>query len=120
MNFNKALFSLILLSPAVEAGGQIADNVQTAMDSPYRIEQDFEKDKTRHPGEVLTFMGIKSGMTVLDLFSGGGYYTTLMSVIVGEEGAVTAHNNAAYIPFAGEEMKQESVSIAKGGIVATA
>ena len=41
-------------------------------------------------------------MTVLDLFSGGGYYTEIVSRIVGEDGKVVAHNNEAYLAFARE------------------
>ena len=106
MSCSQALLSLFLLTPCPQGGGQAADPVQQAMKSPYRIEQDFEKDKTRRPAEVLAFIGIEPGMQVLDLFSGGGYYTTLISAIVGEEGGVTAHNNEAYIPYAGDEIKQ--------------
>jgi len=106
MRFTPALLMFLFLSSAVEAGGVNTDYVFEAMNSPYRIDQDFERDKTRQPAEVLTFIGIEPGMTVLDLFSGGGYYTTLISAIVGEEGSVTAHNNAAYLPYAGEELAQ--------------
>lgn len=106
MNCTQALLSLFMLTPCSDDGGLAADHVRQAMESPYRIEQDFERDKTRRPDEVLTFVGIQPGMTVLDLFSGGGYYTTLISAIVGEKGSVTAHNNAAYIPYAGEEIQQ--------------
>jgi predicted methyltransferase len=108
MKITYALFSLLLLSPVVSVAGDAPDYVLQAIDSPNRIDQDFERDKTRRPGEVLTFIGIEPGMTVLDLFSGGGYYTTLISAIVGEDGSVTAHNNQAYLPYAGEELAQRA------------
>ena len=38
-------------------------------------------------------------MTVLDMFSGGGYYTEMLSNIVGTEGKVVAHSNKAYAEF---------------------
>ena len=41
-------------------------------------------------------------MTVLDLFSGGGYYTEMLNSVVGKNGKVIAHTNEAYIPFSGE------------------
>ncbi|MDX1554691.1 MAG: methyltransferase domain-containing protein [Xanthomonadales bacterium] len=106
----RALLCLLIAAGAAHrshAGDfPVSEVVEKAMQSPYRIEEDFERDKTRHPGEVLTFVGIEPGMTVLDLFSGGGYYTTLISGIVGDDGAVTAHNNAAYLPYAGEELEK--------------
>jgi predicted methyltransferase len=57
----------------------------------------------RKPAEVLEFFGVQPGMDVLDMFSGGGYYTEILSRVVGPEGNVTAHNNQAYAQFVGEE-----------------
>ena len=37
------------------------------------------------------------------MFSGGGYYTELLSYAVGNEGRVVAHTNSAYAQFVGEE-----------------
>ena len=42
-------------------------------------------------GEVLAFFKIGPGMTVLDLFSGGGYYAEILSGVVGEDGSVLEH-----------------------------
>jgi predicted methyltransferase len=42
-------------------------------------------------------------MTVLDMFSGGGYYTEILSRLVGSEGSVVAHTNSAYANFVGDE-----------------
>ena len=116
MKLIPALSILLLTSPlpgsSDESPADMPEYIAEAMNSPYRIEQDHERDATRKPAEVLTFIGIEPGMTVLDLFSGGGYYTTLISAIVGEDGSVTAHNNAAYLPYAGEELAQrEAVGI---------
>lgn len=65
---------------------------------------DFERDEGRKPGSVLEFFGIAPGMTVLDMFSGGGYYAELLSYLVGPEGRVVAHTNEAYARFVGDEM----------------
>ena len=42
-------------------------------------------------------------MTVLDLFSGGGYYTEMLSYVVGDAGTVVAHTNSPYASFVGDE-----------------
>ena len=102
----RTLFVILLAQSAAAVGDGSANYIQAAVESPLRIEQDFDRDKTRHPAEVLAFVGIQPGMAVLDLFSGGGYYTILISAIVGPQGSVTAHNNAAYLPYAGEELEQ--------------
>ncbi len=74
-----------------------------ALSHTARSEKDRERDALRKPGEVMQFFGIEPGMTVLDLFSGGGYYSELLSYVVGPEGSVTAHTNAAYMGFTGDE-----------------
>jgi predicted methyltransferase len=43
---------------------------------------------------------------VLDLYSGGGYWTELLSTIVGPMGRVVAHNNSSYLNGAAEELSQ--------------
>jgi predicted methyltransferase len=68
-----------------------------------RTEADRARDAGRKPDEVLAFFGIEPGMTVLDMFSGGGYYTEILSRVVGPEGRVLAHTNNAYAQFVGEE-----------------
>jgi predicted methyltransferase len=73
--------------------------------SPDRVETDRLIDPLRRPDLVLEFFEIKPGMTVLDLFSGGGYYTEIVSRTVGIDGKVIAHNNGAYLEFAKDDLK---------------
>jgi len=68
-----------------------------------RSAADKERDSGRNPAEVLEFFEIGPGMDVLDMFSGGGYYTEILSRVVGSEGTVFAHSNQAYASFVGEE-----------------
>lgn len=74
-----------------------------AVANPDRLEGDYERDAGRKPEQVLELFGFGQGMTVLDMFSGGGYYSELISHVVGPEGAVIAHSNKAYLNFVGEE-----------------
>jgi len=78
--------------------------IAEALANPARPESDRMKDPLRKPDQVLSFFEIKPGMTVLDLFSGGGYYTEILSGVVGPDGEVVAHNNDAYVNFAAEEL----------------
>ena len=101
MDCAQAIFTLFLLAPCDDASGASIDlAIAAALASPDRIEKDHQNDPYRRPDLVLSFFEIKPGMTVLDLFSGGGYYTEIVSRIVGEEGKVVAHNNEAYLAFA--------------------
>jgi len=47
----------------------------------------------------LDFLGIESGMTVLDLNAAGGYYTFILSKAVGETGTVYAQNTERGLRF---------------------
>jgi predicted methyltransferase len=76
---------------------------ETAVASPGRTDADRERDAGRKPAQVLEFFGIAPGMAVLDMFSGGGYYTEMLSHVVGPEGKVVAHTNSAYAGFVGDE-----------------
>ena len=99
--------SLLFLTPcanALEAG--INPAVAAAVVNPNRPAEDVIKDTNRKPDKVLSFLGIQPGMTVLDLFSGGGYYTEILNYLVGPEGTVIAHTNEAYIPFSGESYQR--------------
>jgi len=106
MSCSAVMFSLFLLSPCGSGGGNdIGEAVENAVSNPQRPAVDVARDANRKPAQVLSFFNIKPGMTVLDLFSGNGYYTEMLSSIVGENGRVIAHTNEAYIPFSGELYK---------------
>lgn len=68
-----------------------------------RSDADRARDEGRKPAQVLEFFGIHPGMKVLDLYSGGGYYTEILSRVVGPTGKVVAHTNSAYAQFVGDE-----------------
>lgn len=58
--------------------------------APDRTAKDREADARRKPAELLSFIGIKPGMTVLDISAGGGYTTELLWRAVGPGGHVYA------------------------------
>lgn len=74
--------------------------VAAALASPDRPEADRAQDERRKAREFLEFVGVGPGMRVLDAFAASGYYTELMSRIVGPGGEVVAYNNPAYARFA--------------------
>lgn len=79
--------------------------IQAAINDAARPAADRLKDANRHPDAILNFFEVAPGQQVLDIFSGGGYYTELLARTVGKQGTVVAHNNKAYLPFAGDELK---------------
>jgi predicted methyltransferase len=86
--------------PAAPAGDAIA----RAVAAPGRLPEDLPQDANRKPAEVLAFFGVKPGMTVLDLYSAGGYYTEILSSVVGPTGRVYAHNNTPYLGYSKDEI----------------
>ena len=61
---------------AVSAAGRPADQIAL--------------DASRKPAEVLQFLGLRKGMTAADVMAGAGYYSEIMSRIVGPNGKVIA------------------------------
>ena len=57
-----------------------------------RSPEDQVRDAGRKPAEVLEWLGIGPGMTVMDLVASGGWYTEVLSIAVGPEGVVYAQN----------------------------
>lgn len=105
MGCTEALMTLFLLAPCDGGSGDAIDlDVAAALAAPDRIEADRQNDPLRRPDLVLEFFEIQPGMTVLDLFSGGGYYTEIVSRLVGPSGHVLAHNNEAYLAFARDSL----------------
>ena len=79
---------------------------EAAVASDARPDSDRDRDAERKPAAVLEFLRIEPGMTVLDMFTGGGYYAEIISGVVGEEGKVIAHSNQAYLGFVGDAFKE--------------
>jgi len=61
-----------------------------------RSEADRSQDEWRRPDQVLRFLEVEPGQQVLDYFAGQGYYSELLSRVVGETGSVIIYNDALY------------------------
>jgi predicted methyltransferase len=93
----------LLLPAAARSADTIAaagDPIAAAIGSSKRPAADREQDDVRQPATILAFLGVAPGWRVADLFSAGGYYTELLSRVVGPKGEVLAYNNPPYAKFA--------------------
>jgi predicted methyltransferase len=61
-----------------------------------RTDKDLKRDALDHPVQILRLSGIKPGMRVADILGANGYYSELLSYIVGPKGRVYLLNNPAY------------------------
>ncbi|HEV8713817.1 MAG TPA: class I SAM-dependent methyltransferase [Candidatus Binatia bacterium] len=71
-----------------------AQDYKTILANPERPEDERKLDAGRKPDEVLKFFGVKPGDKVADIMAGGGYYTAILSQVVGDKGVVYSANNA--------------------------
>jgi predicted methyltransferase len=93
----KAIFLGAALCALAFAGSAVAadvpDYVAKAVADPSRPKTDSVRDTLRAPGETLAFVGVKPGMTVAEFFPSGGYYTRMISDVVGPKGKVYGIDN---------------------------
>ena len=67
-----------------------AQPVEDAIADTTRLERHRERDGSRKPDKILELSGVGDGDAVLDIASFGGYYTALLSRVVGPDGKVFA------------------------------
>jgi predicted methyltransferase len=82
--------ALLLVVATALAASEVPADIATAINDPARPESDRQRDANRKPADTLAFAGIKRGDKVAELIPGGGYFTRLLSAIVGEKGHVYA------------------------------
>jgi predicted methyltransferase len=78
-----ALFVLTLSNPAA---ADITAKVEAALSADGRPQADVDRDRNRRPLETLQFFGMSDGMTVVELFPGGGWYTRVLAPVLAENG----------------------------------
>jgi predicted methyltransferase len=92
-----ALLLAALLPAALQlTAAARADSIDAALTHPGRPPADLKRDALDHPAEVLGLLDIKPGMTVADVLAGDGYYSEILSYLVGSAGHVLLVNNAAF------------------------
>jgi predicted methyltransferase len=90
----RALFAVLsitlgLFAPAA-ACADVPDYIARAVADPSRPADDKKLDADRKPAEVLAYAGVKPGETIGEYLPGGGYYTRLLSDVVGPGGKIYA------------------------------
>jgi predicted methyltransferase len=80
--FTAALLAALPLTAAVGKDAALAK----AVASEHRTPAFVERDKYRHPQEVLEFAGIKPTHTVVEISPGGGYWTEILGPYLKDKG----------------------------------
>jgi predicted methyltransferase len=87
----KLFVAVIVTLMAMGCGGTVAD-YRAVLGRIDRIAGESELDDARKPQEVMAFYGVKSGDKTADIWAGRGYYTAILSGIVGPTGVVYTVN----------------------------
>ena len=107
--------SLLVIPGCADNHESALPNLEIALASESRSERDRARDEGRKPAQVMEFLGITSGMTVVDMYAAGGFYTEVLSLAVGNEGKVYAQNPARMLQFRdGANEKAISTRLAGG------
>lgn len=91
----------------------------TILADPSRPPADRARDADRKPAKLIVFAGLKPGAQVAELAPGGGYFTRLLSAVVGAKGhvyAVAARPSPAVTEIAGNHSNVTIVAGAPGEI----
>lgn len=111
-----AIAALLLATATAPLAAQKATPAITAaLADTSRPAEQRERDTARKPAELLAFAGIKPGQKVADFIMGGGYWTRILSPLVGAKGKVYAYQPAEFIKFRaayGEEQKTAVAGLA--------
>lgn len=90
INFFKILLAACVLLPFVLNSHALKEAIQ----SNERSSENALRDQYRNPYETLTFFGIESDMSVIELSPGGGWYTEILANYIHKPGRlVAAHYN---------------------------
>jgi predicted methyltransferase len=97
-NIRGFALGLALAGAGLLASGptRAADLYDAAVQHPGRTADDQKRDALDHPAEILRLAGIKPGMHVADFMAGDGYYSELLSYLVGPKGHVLLINNPSF------------------------
>ena len=119
--------SIILLAVAMVAALSVtapapsfAQDYAAIIAAPDRVDADRQTDQRRDPVKLLTFTGVRTGMTVLDMGAGGGYSTELMARAVGPTGKVYGQDSAEANARAKERFEARMKTDAMKNVVALA
>jgi predicted methyltransferase len=77
-------------SVSLQAAQKVPAYISAAVADSGRPAEDTQRDANRKPAETIQFAGIKPGDKVVELIPGRGYFTRILSKVVGPKGHVYA------------------------------
>jgi len=83
-----ALALALTAAPLSISAAAAPTTIAGAVASPSRTADNVKLDESRKPTEVLDYLGLKRGMSAIDLFGGNRYWAEIMAPVVGPKGHV--------------------------------
>jgi len=84
---------LMMAAPVAALSQPVSQLIAKAVADPARPADNRKADALRKPAETLAFAGVKPGMAVGEFYPGGGYFTRMLSDVVGPAGHVYGIEN---------------------------
>ena len=108
-----ALLAFALTAPLAcsdAASPNLQTVIQRAVNDPARPAAYRKADPLRKPPETLVFSGVRPGMTVGEFYPAGGYFTRMLSDVVGPSGHIYTIENDRWQ----DSVKDDRAMLAEG------
>jgi predicted methyltransferase len=102
----------VLAAIASPAAAAPASDYAAALADPQRPAAERERDAVRKPAELLAFAQVEPGEKVGDYIMGGGYWTRILSNLVGPQGKVYAFQPDEFIAFRAAYGAEQDAAVA--------
>ena len=96
-NIVLAIFAILTIGACATV--ETAQDYTFALGNPERPQNEKELDAARKPAEVLSFYGVKRGDKTADIWAARGYYSAILSQVVGPKGVVYSANPSSRPEF---------------------
>ncbi len=73
---------LLVSFPAWADSLPLDARIERAMFGDHRSAENIARNAYRHPVGTLTFLGLEDGMTVMEIWPGGGWYTEILAPVI--------------------------------------
>jgi predicted methyltransferase len=109
------LAAAALGGPWFQAAAQTLDAatsaaLDAAIAGDHRSAGNKARDRYRHPKETLAFYGLRSDMTVVEIWPGGGWYTEILAPALRGAGKLYAAQYGSNPPFPYQRNEMESLA----------
>lgn len=93
-----AIVFLALSGSSWAGDNSIEARIEKAMSGDHRSESNIARNVYRHPAETLAFFGLEDGMSVMEIWPGGGWYMEIIAPAMNGHGQYIAASYDMDVP----------------------